>query len=199
MLEVATWLHEVGRRYPQDLTFSLTTHTAVNAWSPFGGSHFRVWRTSDKTSHYPKTITVIITDGGEKCLFFPCNASWTLQTFKTVALQIIATVKVKLFELNKTLSGSDSVPHKFCYCSNTSKSRNNEEGKRKSIVTDTGPPQRLLKSECSDLVFKRDCLLSGNECKSKDTKSPHCWVRVRQCSNIWRSSVRRDKTSGLLK
>ena len=45
-------------------------------------------------------------------------------------------------------------------------------------------PKRLLKSQCSDFVFKRDCLLCGNVCKMKDSKNPHRWVQVRQCKTV---------------
>ena len=87
--------------------------------------------------------------------------------------KIIATSKVKQDELYRTLSGSDILAHKSCYCSYTSRSRNNEQGKRKSTLTDTGVSKRLLKTQCSDFVFKRDCLLCWNECKPKDSKNPH--------------------------
>ena len=53
---------------------------------------------------------------------------------------------------------------------------------------DTGASKRLLKSQCSDFVFKRDCLLCGNECKPKDSKNPHSWVQVRQCTTVDRDS-----------
>ena len=122
---------------------------------------------------------------GDTCLFGPCNASGALQTFKTVAVQkIIATSKVKKDELYKTMSGSDILAHKSCYCSYTSKSRNIELAKRKSTLIDHGVPKRLLKSQCSDFVFKRDCLLCGEECKPKDSKNPHSWVQVRQCTTV---------------
>ena len=127
--------------------------------------------------------------GGEKCLFTPCNASGALQTFKTVAVQkIIATSKVKQDDLYKTLSGSDILAHKSCYCTYTSRSRNKQKGKRKRAPTDTGVSKRVLKSQCSDFVFKRDCLFCGNECKPKDSKNPHKWVRVRQCTTLGRGS-----------
>ena len=139
--------------------------------------------------YYPQDVTVIMATGGEKCLFSPCNASGALQTFKTVAVQkIIATSKVKHDELYRTLSGSDILAHKSCYCTYTSRSRKSEQGKRKSTPTDTGVSKRLLKSQCSDFVFKRDCLLCGNECKPKDSKNPHSWVQVRQCRTVDRGS-----------
>ena len=81
---------------------------------------------------------------GEKCLFSPCHASGALQTFKTVAVQkMVATSKVKHDELHKTLSGSYILGHKSCYCSYTSRSRKNEQGKRMSTLTDTDVSKRL--------------------------------------------------------
>ena len=50
-------------------------------------------------------------------------------------------------------------------------------------------PKRLLKSQCSDFVFKRDCLLCGNVCKMKDSKNPHRWVQVRQCKTVTSGSA----------
>ena len=55
-------------------------------------------------------------------------------------------------------------------------------------LTDTGVSKRLLKSQCSDFDFMRVCLLCGNECKPKDSKNPHSWVQVRQCTTVDRSS-----------
>ena len=125
----------------------------------------------------------------EKCLFSPCNASGALHTFKTVAVQkIIATSNVKHDERYRTLSERDILAHKSCYCSCTSRSRKSEQGKRTSTLTDTGVSKRLLKSQCNDFVFKRDCLLCGNECKPKDSKNPHRWVQVRQCTTVDRCS-----------
>lgn len=51
-----------------------------------------------------------------------------------------------------------------------------------------GVSKRLLKSQCSDFDFKRDCLLCGTECKPKDSKNPHRWVLVRQCTTVDRGS-----------
>ena len=42
----------------------------------------------------------------------------------------------------------------------------------------------MLKSQCSDFVFKLDCLLCGIVCKMKDSKNPHRWVEVRQCKTV---------------
>ncbi|KAG1710443.1 hypothetical protein GQR58_002718 [Nymphon striatum] len=60
-----------------------------------------------------KAVTVVMSVGGEKCLFNPCNASGELHIFKTVAVQkIMATSKEKQDELYRTLSGSDILAHK---------------------------------------------------------------------------------------
>ena len=75
---------------------------------------------------------------GEMCLFSPCHASGALQTFKTVAVQkIVATSKMKHDEPYKSLSESYILAHKSCYCSYTSRSRKNKQGKRTSTLTDT--------------------------------------------------------------
>ena len=66
----------------------------------------------------------------------------------------------------------------------------------------------LLKSQCTDFVFKRDCLLCGKERKSKYIKNPHRRVQVKQCTTVDRvvisrsnnnqkTSVIKDRTSGL--
>ena len=47
----------------------------------------------------------------------------------------------------------------------------------------------LLKSQCSDFMFKRDCLLCGNVCKMKDNNKPHRLVQVRQCKTVNRGSA----------
>ena len=49
--------------------------------------------------------------------------------------------------------------------------------------------KRLLKSQCNDVVFKRDCLLCGNVCKMKDNNNPHRWVQVRQYKTVNRGSA----------
>ena len=49
--------------------------------------------------------------------------------------------------------------------------------------------KRLLKSQCSDFVFKRDCLLCGNVCKMNDSNNPHRWVQFRQCKTVNRGSA----------
>ena len=110
-----------------------------------------------------------------ECLFSPCNDQGALQTFKTVAVQkIVATSKAKRDELYKTLSETEIFfAHKSCY----SKSRNNKRKKRKYALAHTVVSKRLLKSQCSDFVFKRDCLLCGNVCKMKDSNNPHRWVQ----------------------
>ena len=76
--------------------------------------------------------------------------------------------------------------HKSCY---KSKSRNNEQKKRKDALAHTVVSKRLLKSQCNDFMFKRDCLLCGNVCKMKDSKNPHRWVEVRQCKTVNRGSA----------
>ena len=119
-------------------------------------------------------------------LFSPCNDQGALQTFKTVAVQkIVATSNAKRDELYKTLSETEIIfAHKSCYCKYTSKSRNNEQKRRKGALAHTVVPKRLLRSQCSDFVFKRDCLLYGNVCKMKDNNNPHRWVQVRQCKTV---------------
>ena len=125
-----------------------------------------------------------------ECLFSPCNVQGALQTFKTVAVQkIVATSKAKRDELFKTLSETEIVAHKSCYCKYTSKSRNSEQKRRKDTLAHTVVSKRLLKSQCSDFVFKRDCLLCGNVCKMKDSKNPHRWVDVRPCKTVNRGSA----------
>ena len=79
--------------------------------------------------------------------------------------------------------------HKSCYWKYTSKSRNNEQTKRKCALAHTVVTQILLKSQYSDFVFKRDCLLCGNVCKMKGSKNPHRWVEVRQCKTVNRGSA----------
>ena len=125
--------------------------------------------------------------GDRECLFSPCNDQGALQTFKTVAVQkIVATSKAKPNELYKTLSDTEIFfAHKSCY----SKSRNNERKKRKYALAHTVVSKRLLNSQCSDFVFKRDCLLCGNVCKMKDSNNPHRWVQVRQCKTVNRGSA----------
>ena len=93
---------------------------------------------------------------------------------------IVATCKATRDELYKT----EIFSHKSCYCKYTSKSRNNEQKKRTEALTHTVVSRRLLKSPCSDFVFKRDCLLCGNVCKMKDSKNPHRLVEVRQCKTV---------------
>ena len=73
------------------------------------------------------------------------------------------------------MSESDILAHKSCYCSYTS-SRQNEKRKRKATQAHV-VSKRLLKSQCSDFNFKQDCLLCGNECKLKDSRNPHRWVK----------------------
>ena len=125
-----------------------------------------------------------------ECLFSPCNVQGALHTFKTVAVQkIVATSKAKRDELFKTLSETEIVAHKSCYCKYTSKSRNSEQKRRKDTLAHTVVSKRLLKSQCSDFVFKRDCLLCGNVCKMKDSKNPHRWVDVRPCKTVNRGSA----------
>ena len=116
-----------------------------------------------------------------ECLFSPCDDQGALQTFKTVA-----TSKAKRNELYKTLSETDIFfAHKSCY----SKSRNNERKKRKDTLAHTVVSNRLLNSQCSDFVFKRECLLCGNVCKMKDSNNPLRWVQVRQCKTVNRGSA----------
>ena len=120
--------------------------------------------------------------GAGKCLFSPCKAQGKLQTFKAVAVQkIITSSKAKHDELYKTLSGEYILAHKSCYCCYTSRTRQRE--KKKTMVS-----TRLLKSQCSDFNFKRDCLFCGCECKGRDSKNPNRWVRVRQCRTVERVS-----------
>ena len=144
-------------------------------------------------SHFvPQSVTVIMSAEDRECFFSPCNNQGALQTFKTVAAQkIVATSKAKRDELYKTLSETEILfAHKSCYCKYTSKSRNNEQKKRKDALAHTVVFKRLLKSQCSDFVFKRDCLLCGNVCKMKDGNNPHRWVQqVRQCKTVNRCSA----------
>ena len=124
-----------------------------------------------------------------ECLFSPCkcNDQGALQTFKTVAVQKIVA---KRDELYNTLSETEiCFAHKSCYCKYTSKSRNNEQKKRKDALAHTVVSKRLLKSQCSYFAFKRDCLLCGNVCKMKDNNHPHRWVQVRQCKTVNRGSA----------
>ena len=100
--------------------------------------------------------------------------------------KIVATSKANAITRYKT----DMFAHKSCYWKYTSKSRNNEQKKRKDAFAHTVVSKRLLKSQCSDFVFKRDCLLGGNVCKIKDSKNPHRWVEVRQCKTVNRGSVK---------
>ena len=73
-----------------------------------------------------------------ECLFSPCNDQGALQTFNTVAVQkIVATSTAKRDELYKTLSETEIFAHKSCYCKYTSKSRNNEQKKRKDALAHT--------------------------------------------------------------
>ena len=125
----------------------------------------------------------------DQCIFSPCNGSGQLQMFKTVAVQkIIATSKANQDGLYKSMSGSDVLAHKSCYCSYTSKSRNNQQGKRKARLTDESVPKRFFKSQSGDFVFKRDCLFCGEVCKPKDSKNPQRWQQVRQCATLERDS-----------
>ena len=126
----------------------------------------------------------------EDCLFNPCTGKGALQTLKFVAVQkIIATSKAKRDELHKSITSEEIVAHKSCYCSYTSKSRNNESQKRKSLQVEPGTSNRLLKSQKkSDFIFKRDCILCGCECKPKDKKNPGRWVPVKQCRTVDRGS-----------
>ena len=104
--------------------------------------------------------------------------------------KILATSKAKRDELYKTLSETEIIfAHKSCYCKYTSKSRNNEQKKRKDALAHTVVSKRLLKTKCSDFVFKRDCLLCGNVCKMKDSNNPHMWVQIRQCKSVNRGSA----------
>ena len=130
---------------------------------------------------------MIMSAEDRECLFSPCNDQGALQTFKTVAVQkIVATSKAKRDELYKTLSETEiCFAHKSCY----SKSRNNERKKRKYALAHTVVSKRLLKSQCSDFVSKRDCMLCGNVCKMKDSNNPHRWVQVRQCKTVNRGSA----------
>lgn len=121
----------------------------------------------------------------DKCLFSPCSGKGKLQTFKSVAVQkIISTSKTERDELFTTLSSSEILAHKSCYCSYTSKSRNAEQKKRKGALPHTGASKRMLKSHCGDFQFKRDCLFCGKECLPKDPKNPGRWVPVRQCTTV---------------
>ena len=105
-----------------------------------------------------------------------------LYRHSSVAVQnIVATSKAQRDELYKTLSETEIFfAHKSCY----SKSRNNERKKRKYALAHTVVSKRPLKSQCSDFVFKRDCLLCGNVCKMNDSNNPHRWVQVRQCKTV---------------
>ena len=119
----------------------------------------------------------------DKCLFSPCSGKGKLQTFKSVTVQkIISTSKTKCDELFTTLSSSEILAHKSCYCSYTSKSRNAEQKKRKGALPHTGASKQMLKSHFGDFQFKRDCLFCGKECLPKDPKNPSRWVLVRQCT-----------------
>ena len=60
---------------------------------------------------------------------------------------------------------------------------------RNDALAPTVVSKRLLKSQCSEFVFKRDCLLCGNVCKMEDSKNPHRWVEVRQCITVNRGSA----------
>ena len=124
-----------------------------------------------------------------KCIFSSCNAKGALPRFKTVAVQkIVDTSKQKRDELYTTLTESDILAHKSCYCSYTSMSRNKEQIKRKDRGAHIGVCKRLLKYECSAFEFKRRCLLCGSECKPKVSKNPRRWVEVRQCLTVHRGS-----------
>ena len=46
-----------------------------------------------------------------------------------------------------------TLTHESCYCSYTSRSRNNVQEKRRSTLTDTGISKTLLKSQYGDFVF----------------------------------------------
>ena len=118
---------------------------------------------------------MIMSAEDRECLFSPCNDQGALQTFKTVVVQkIVATSKAKRDELYETLSETETIfAHKSCYCKYTSKSRNNEQKKGKDALAHTVVSKILLKSQCSDFVFKRDCLMCGNVCKMKDSNNPH--------------------------
>ena len=98
---------------------------------------------------------------------------------------IIATSKAKRDDLYKT----EIFPHKSCYCKYTSKSIINEQKMRKDALAHTVVSKRLLKSQCSDFSFKRDCLLCVNVCKMKESKNRHRWVEVRQCKTVTSGSA----------
>ena len=113
--------------------------------------------------------------------------------------KIVATNKATRDELYNT----EMFAHKSCYCKYTSKSRNNEQKKGKDALAHTFVSKKRLKSQCSDFVFKRDCMLCGNVCKMKDRKNPHRWVEIRHCKtvnrgsgNSWRTSTMTEMTSG---
>ena len=59
---------------------------------------------------------------------------------------------------------------------------------RKDALAHTVVSKRLLNSQCSYFVFKRECLLCGNVCKMKNSKNPHRWVKVRQYKTVNRGS-----------
>lgn len=131
----------------------------------------------------------VMATGETECLFRPCNSKASLQTFKTVAIQkIVATSKAKRDDRFISLPENEILAHKSCYCSYTSKSRNKEQMKKKSVFANIGASKRLLKSQCSDFVFKRDCVLCGKECIPKDSKNPRRWVPVKQCTTVDRGS-----------
>ena len=130
-------------------------------------------------------MTSTMAAADDKCLFSPCNGKGKLQTFKSVAIQnITSTSKVNCDDLFATLSSREIVAHKSCYCSYTSKSRNNVQKKRKGVLPDTGASKRMLKSNCGDFQFKRDCIICGKECLPKDPKNPSRWVPVKQCTTV---------------
>ena len=114
----------------------------------------------------------------ENCLFSPCSGSGELQTFKTEAVQkIAATSKEKRDNRFTTLSASQILAHKSCYCSYTSRSRNYEQSKRKTPLNDPGVAKRLFRSQSTDFDFKRDCLLCGDVCKPKTVKTQSAGCR----------------------
>ena len=126
------------------------------------------------------------------CFFAPCNGKGTLTTFKACAVnKIITASKEKGDGMYNALS-ADIQAHKSCYCSYTSKSRYFKAAKRKSETeTDDRCSKRQLKSGTKDFVFKRDCLLCGELCASKDKKNPQRWVQVRQCRTVdWGDGVK---------
>ena len=93
-----------------------------------------------------------------ECLFSPGNDQENIQTFKAVAVQkIVATNKAK--RVNHTKLKCLLTRHATV---NIRQRRNNEQKKGKDALAHTVVCKRLLKSQCSDFMFKRDSLLCGN-------------------------------------